>query len=133
MSAKLPMAPWLFAGAMMAVATSGMAEAPLWKPVPVKFTPEMIQQASKAAQPSRDRSSLLHKEHQTQELFRDTSKNIAHVPNGCSQNSGSLCFDYRTGRAVYKPMRKLLPEIPGMTPHNLSIRRDKIVAQYTFK
>ena len=133
MSAKMPMAPWLFAGAMMAVATSGMAEAPPWKSVPVKFTPEMIQQASKAAQPSQDRSYLRHKEYQTQELFRDTSKNITHVPNGCSQNSGSLCFDYRSGRAVYKPMRQLLPAIPGMTPHNLSIRRDKIVAQYTFK
>ena len=55
------------------------------------------------------------------------------MPNGCAHNSAALCYDYRTGRAVYKPTRKLLPGIPGLTPHNLAIHRDRIVAQYTFK
>lgn len=75
----------------------------------------------------------LRSEDEPQYLAQVPTQNIEHIPNACSQHSGSLCFDYRAGRAVYKPMRSLLPPIPGMTPHNFSIRRDKVVVQYTFK
>jgi hypothetical protein len=30
-------------------------------------------------------------------------------------------------------MRRFLPDIPGMTPHNLALSRNKITASYTFK
>ena len=132
MSAKCQPVPGFFAAAMLAVATAAMAEAPPRNGALVKITPEMIQQAAEAPQPAKDSPYLLRKEVPPNDIFRDMPRSLEHIPNSCSQKSGSLCFDYRTGHAVYKPMRKLLPEIPGMTPHNLSIRRDKIVAQYSF-
>lgn len=125
--------PWLLAMALMAASTTGTAEAPPRNTVPVQITPQMIQQASAPAQPTKDSPYLLRPEDPPHDIFHDTPRNLEHIPNGCSRNGESLCFDYRSGHAVYKPTRKLLPEIPGMTPHNLSIRRNKIVAQYTFK
>ena len=55
------------------------------------------------------------------------------LPNACGHSTNSLCYDYRTGSAIYKPMAGLLPAIPGLTPQNLAIRRNAIVASYTFK
>ena len=121
----------------MATATIGMAEVSSGKMLPVKITPEMIHQVARQEQleqPAlRARPPLIRKENNSIDIFRGSPRNLERLPNACGQNSGSLCFDYRSGRTVYKPMRKLLPEIPGMTAHNLSLRRNKIVAQYTFK
>jgi hypothetical protein len=75
----------------------------------------------------------LRRSDDTLEASRNAPGNAEYLPHGCSRKGGALCFDYRSGHAVYKPMRKLLPEIPGMTPHNLSINRGRIIAQYTFK
>lgn len=55
------------------------------------------------------------------------------VPNSCARNGGGFCYDYRSGHTVYKPMRSLFPHIPGMTPQNPVIHRNRIVAKYTFK
>ncbi len=117
----------------MTVATTGIAEAPQRNIAPIMITPEMIQHASKAVQPPKDLSTRMRAAYQPHDPLTSTSGEHPHHPGGCAQNSGSLCFDYRTGSALYKPMRKLLPDIPGMTPHNLSIRRNRIVAEYTFK
>lgn len=57
----------------------------------------------------------------------------ASLPNSCDRAAGALCYDYRNGRALYKPMRRLMPPIPGLTPHNLSIHRDKVILEYSFK
>lgn len=133
MSTRFPAGRWLFAGALLAVATAGMAEVPPRNAVPVKITPEMIRQASAAVQPTQGLPSLPTGEYQAHDVNRDTPAILEHIPNGCSRKGGSLCYDYRTGHAVYKPMRKLLPEIPGMTSANLSVHRDKIVAEYSFK
>jgi hypothetical protein len=64
---------------------------------------------------------------------REPAGHLDSVPNSCARNGGGLCYDYRSGHAVYKPMRSLLPHIPGMTPQNLVIHRNRIVAKYTFK
>ena len=121
----------------MATATVGMAEVSSGKMLPVKITLEVIHQVARQElleQPAlRARPSLIRKENDSIDMFRGSQRNPQRLPNACDQNSGSLCFDYQSGRTVYKPMRKLLPEIPGMTAHNLSLRRNKIVAQYTFK
>lgn len=116
---------------MMTVPTRSVAEAPPRTAEPAMITPQMIQQAS--VQTPKVAPYRLHTEDEPQNITQMPTKNLEHIPNACSQQSGSLCFDYRAGQAVYKPMRRLLPPIPGMTPHNLSIRRDKVVAQYTFK
>jgi hypothetical protein len=125
---------------LMTFTTAGLAEAPPRNVVPVTITPENIQQALRVVTPPIVASYHLNMAYQPREAAYNDAANgngahgqIEHHPGGCARSSGSLCFDYRTGHAVYKPMRKLLPDIPGMTPHNLSIRRSRIVAEYTFK
>ncbi len=133
MSARGQLVRTPFAAAMMAVATAGMAELPMREAAPMLITQEAIHRASRAMPLAKNLPSALRMEHQQPDLIRAAPGNHAQLPHGCSRKSTSLCYDYRTGHAVYKPMRSLLPVIPGMAPHNLSIRRDKIVAQYTFK
>ena len=45
----------------------------------------------------------------------------------------SLCYDPHSRRIVYKPARAFMPDIPGMTPENISVRRDRIVFRYSFQ
>jgi hypothetical protein len=49
----------------------------------------------------------------------------------CS-GSNSLCYDPASGRVVYKPARNYMPEIPGLTPENISVKRDRITLRYSF-
>jgi hypothetical protein len=44
----------------------------------------------------------------------------------------SLCYDPHSGRIVYKPARGFMPEIPGLTRENISVKRDRIVLRYSF-
>ena len=118
----------------MATSMVGIADVPPSSAAPVKGMREIhIKQALKAVQLPQGQPTVLRDARTTPNVFQGPLKNLERIPNGCARDSGSLCYDYRSGHAVYKPMRKLLPEIPGMTPHNLSIHHDKIVAQYTFK
>ena len=120
--------------ALMAISTSAMADVTPLSTPPVKVARTiLIQQALATVQRAQDLPTLAHQEYPTQNIIQDTPKNLDHIPNSCAQSSGSLCYDYRSGHAMYKPMRNLLPGIPGMTPHNLSFHRDRIVAEYTFK
>ena len=118
----------------MATSMAGIADVPPSSAAPAKGIREIhIKQALKAVQLPQSQPTVLRVAPTTPNVFQGAPKNLEHIPNGCARDSGSLCYDYRSGHAVFKPMRKLLPEIPGMTPHNLSIHHDKIVAQYTFK
>ena len=51
--------------------------------------------------------------------------------SSCSSNR-SLCYDPGSGRIVYKPARALMPDIPGLQPENISVKRDRIVLRYSF-
>jgi len=55
------------------------------------------------------------------------------IPGSCSTSGGTLCYDYRTGRAVFTPARELMPEINGMRRENLTLKRDKVTFNYSFK
>lgn len=44
----------------------------------------------------------------------------------------TLCYDASTGRIVYKPARALMPDIPGLRPENISVKRNRIVFRYSF-
>lgn len=44
----------------------------------------------------------------------------------------SLCYDPGSGRIVYKPARALMPDLPGLQPENISVKRDRIVLRYSF-
>ncbi len=43
-----------------------------------------------------------------------------------------LCYDPDSGRIVYKPARALMPDIPGLTRENISVKRDRVVFRYSF-
>ena len=45
----------------------------------------------------------------------------------------SLCYDSASGRVVYKPARQLMPDLPGMRPENISLKRNQIVFRYSFQ
>jgi hypothetical protein len=45
----------------------------------------------------------------------------------------SLCYDPATGKIVYKPARAFMPDIPGLTRENISVKRDRIVLRYSFQ
>jgi hypothetical protein len=51
--------------------------------------------------------------------------------SSCKSDS-ALCYDAASGRIVYKPARALMPDLPGFTPENISVKRDKIVFRYSF-
>ena len=51
--------------------------------------------------------------------------------SSCERDS-PICYDASSGHIVYKPARALMPEIPGLQPENISVKRDKIVFRYTF-
>lgn len=51
--------------------------------------------------------------------------------SSCSSES-SLCYDAASGRIVYKPARGLMPDLPGFTRENISVKRDRIVFRYSF-
>jgi len=43
------------------------------------------------------------------------------------------CYDAADGgRVVYKPARRFMPHINGLTPENISVKRDRIVFRYSF-
>ncbi|MCY7389185.1 MAG: hypothetical protein LH481_14215 [Burkholderiales bacterium] len=133
MSTTFPLSRLLISAAMLAAATAARAEAPPLAATVVLITPTMIREASQVAPQPRNVANGSRDVYRPNELFHEPPRNVDQIPNGCGQTKGSLCYDYRTGSTVYRPTRALLPNIPGMTPHNLAVRRDKIVAQYTFK
>jgi hypothetical protein len=51
--------------------------------------------------------------------------------SSCSADR-ALCYDAGSGRIVYKPARQLMPDIPGLTRENISVKRDRIVLRYSF-
>jgi hypothetical protein len=60
-------------------------------------------------------------------------RNAPHAsnPSACGLDS-NLCWDPTDGRIVYKPARRFMPVFPGLTPENISVRRDRIVFRYSF-
>jgi hypothetical protein len=55
------------------------------------------------------------------------------IPGACSTSGGALCYDYMTGRAVLTQARELMPEISGMRRESLTLKRDKVTFNYSFK
>ena len=44
----------------------------------------------------------------------------------------ALCYDAVSGRVVYKPARQFMPDLPGLRPENISIKRHQLVFRYSF-
>ena len=43
-----------------------------------------------------------------------------------------LCYDANSGHIVFKPARQFMPDLPGMTPENISVKKDRIILRYSF-
>jgi hypothetical protein len=43
-----------------------------------------------------------------------------------------LCYDANSGHIVFKPARQFMPGFPGMTPENISVKKDRIILRYSF-
>jgi hypothetical protein len=52
-------------------------------------------------------------------------------PSACSKLA-TLCYDAEDRRLVFKPARNLMPDLPGLTRENISVKRDRIVFRYSF-
>jgi len=55
------------------------------------------------------------------------------LTGGCSSRGTDLCYDYKERRLVYRPSRNWMPEIEGLKPEHISLRRDSVVLRYSFK
>jgi hypothetical protein len=55
------------------------------------------------------------------------------LTGACSQTATDVCYDYKQGRLVYRSARNWMPEINGLKAEHVSVRRDKVVFQYSFK
>jgi hypothetical protein len=43
-----------------------------------------------------------------------------------------LCYDANSGHIVFKPARRLMPDLPGMTAENISVKKDRVIFRYSF-
>ena len=48
------------------------------------------------------------------------------------ESGRDLCYDRQSGRIVYRAARQYMPDIPGLQPENISVKRDRIVFKYSF-
>jgi len=47
-------------------------------------------------------------------------------------NASALCYDAAENRIVFKPARNYMPDLPGLTRENITVKRDRIVFRYTW-
>lgn len=52
-------------------------------------------------------------------------------PSSCDGDR-TLCYDPSNGHIVYKPIRKFMPDIPGLQRENISVNRHRILFKYSF-
>lgn len=57
---------------------------------------------------------------------------VEESPRSRCSDDRTLCYDASSGRIVYRPARALMPDIPGLRPENISVKRNKIVFRYSF-
>lgn len=63
--------------------------------------------------------------------FTPSETRVQHSRSACDSDQ-DFCYDADNGHIVYKPARKLMPDLPGLRPENISIKRDRIVFKYSF-
>jgi hypothetical protein len=72
---------------------------------------------------------------------RDSSPDLAfreerllRGPQGaCEYSKGDVCYDAADARLVYRPARRYMPKVDGLTPESVSLRPNRIVLKYSFK
>lgn len=102
---------------------------------PAKVSPKTLAQAAPAPtqpSPATNRPFLLEPENELPGVTFNSRLEREKIAGSCAASSASLCYDYRTGRAVYRPAREWMPEINGLRRESMSVKRDKVVLQYSF-
>lgn len=101
-----------------------------------KISPKTLAQASAPAQTqpssSTNRPFVLEPENELPGVSFNGRAVREKIAGSCAASSASICYDYRTGRAVYRPAREWMPEINGLKRESLSVKRDKVVLHYSF-
>jgi hypothetical protein len=55
-------------------------------------------------------------------------------PRAACEHSGSdLCYDLADRRIVYRPARRYMPQLDGLTAESVSLRRDGVRLRYSFR
>lgn len=67
-----------------------------------------------------------------QEVDFTPAPEARHMANSSCGLDRPVCYDMNSGHIVFKPARALMPEIPGLTRENISVKRDRIIFRYTF-
>lgn len=67
------------------------------------------------------------------ELSLSAPRELRHgpSPSACSKLA-TLCYDAEDRRIVFKPARNYMPDLPGLSRENVSVKRDRIVFRYSF-
>ena len=47
-------------------------------------------------------------------------------------SANTLCYDASENRIVFKPARNYMPDLPGLTRENITVKRDRIVFRYSW-
>jgi hypothetical protein len=63
-----------------------------------------------------------------------TPQREAAPPQGRSSCNADrdLCYDPDSGHIVFKPARQIMPGLPGLTPENILLKKDRILLRYSF-
>jgi len=65
-------------------------------------------------------------------LFRE--EQILRGPQGaCELSTRDVCYDAADARIVYRPARRYMPKIDGLTAENVQLRPNRIVLKYSFR
>jgi hypothetical protein len=51
----------------------------------------------------------------------------------CEAHSRDLCYDLADRRIVYRPVRRYMPRLDGLTPESVSLRHDRLILKYSFR
>ena len=55
-------------------------------------------------------------------------------PRGaCQATARDLCYDLSDRRIVFRPARRYMPKMEGLTADSVSVNRNRIVLRYTFR
>lgn len=96
--------------------------------------PKLIQGITKSGLAGSTWLSSTRREEASSIFIHSSQRNIKTLPNGCGGiGSNAVCYDYRSDSTVFKPIKYLLPSIPGLVTQNLTIHRHTLIASYNFK
>jgi len=112
-------------GQDVAAVVSGEAKALTLRPKNmIQPTPLALQRAPFVANPGEPVLDLLP---------RPEDERMKASRSSCERPGQSLCYDSSTGKIVYKKTREYMPELPGLQPEHISLRRDRLTFKYSFR